>query len=91
MIALFRTTYDQRGNDAAFQEIVETLRAESDEFQDWWLCHHVATPSAGLKVLNPAGSADETYAYASFQANDDPDLKLALYTRSGPATLERSR
>ena len=84
MIALFRTTYDQLGGDPAFQDMVTDLGATSAEFREWWSSHHVATPSAGLKVLRPKAGGVETYAYASFQANDDPRLKLALYTRVDP-------
>ena len=84
MIALFRTTYDQLGGDPAFQEMVTDLSAISAEFREWWSSHHVATPSAGLKVLSLKAGGRETYAYASLQANDDPRLKLALYTRVDP-------
>ena len=41
----------------------------------------VATPSAGVKTLHPAGHEGVADVYATFQANDDAELKLALYTR----------
>ena len=81
MVALFRATYDQRAGDPAFEELVSALTAASGEFQSWWSTHHVASPSAGTKTLQTMGGTDARYIYASFQANDDPALKLALYTR----------
>ncbi|WP_419827542.1 helix-turn-helix transcriptional regulator [Sphingomonas sp.] len=81
MVALFRMTYDQRAGDPAFEELVSSLNAASDEFRDWWRSHHVASPSAGTKTMHLSGQGGAAYVYASFQANDDPALKLALYTR----------
>ncbi|WP_242098662.1 helix-turn-helix domain-containing protein [Sphingomonas sp. CROZ-RG-20F-R02-07] len=81
MIALFRPTYDQRAGDPAFEELVLALSEACDEFRGWWCSHLVASPSAGTKTLHSSGRDGATYVYASFQANDDPALKLALYTR----------
>ena len=81
MTALFRVTYDQRAGDPMFQELVSDLSGTSDEFRGWWCSHQIATPSAGIKTLHPTGQDGAAYAYATFQANDDPALKLALYTR----------
>ena len=81
MTALFRVTYDQRAGDPMFQQLVSDLSEASDEFRSWWCSHRVATPSAGVKTLHSAGQEGAAYVYATFQANDDPVLKLALYTR----------
>ncbi|WP_419826460.1 helix-turn-helix transcriptional regulator [Sphingomonas sp.] len=81
MIALFRATYDQRAGDPAFEKLVSTLSEASDEFRGWWCSHQVASPAAGTKTLHSTGRNGKMYIYASFQANDDPALKLALYTR----------
>jgi hypothetical protein len=81
MIALFRTTYDQRRGDLTFEEMVSALDAASAEFRDWWSSYRVATPSSGRKTLRPEGRNGTPFVYATFQANDDPALKLALYTR----------
>lgn len=81
MIALFRATYDQHAGDPMFQDLVSDLSETSDEFRSWWCSHHVASPAAGVKTLHPAGQDEAAYVYATFQANDDPALKLALYTR----------
>lgn len=81
MIALFRTTYDQRRGDPLFEEIVLALDAGTAEFRDWWSSYRVATPSSGRKTLRPGRKNELPFVYATFQANDDPALKLALYTR----------
>ncbi|UDL94070.1 helix-turn-helix transcriptional regulator [Lichenihabitans sp. PAMC28606] len=81
MIAMFRTTYDQRRSDPLFEDLVLALDAGSMEFRDWWRSYRVATSSSGSKTLQPEGRNGTRFIYATFQANDDPALKLALYTR----------
>lgn len=80
MIALFRVTYDQRRGDPLFEEIVSALVVASAEFRAWWSSYRVATPSSGRKTLRLEGQDGTAFDYATFQANDDPALKLALYT-----------
>ena len=88
MVALFRATYDQRAGDPAFEELVSALNAASDAFQGWWCSHRVTSSSAGTKTLHTTDPSGTTYVYASFQANDDPALKLALYTRRHAGQLK---
>ncbi|MEN8515249.1 helix-turn-helix transcriptional regulator [Burkholderia sp. RS02] len=80
MIALFRTNHDLHANDPAFIALVERLRASSDEFAQWWGTHDVRSGASGQKVLVHAQRGKQRYEYATFQANDDPALKLAIYT-----------
>jgi hypothetical protein len=45
----------------------------------WWETHDVGSITAGRKLLSPQiGSL--RFEYATFQANDDPALKLVIYT-----------
>lgn len=81
MIAMFRTTFDQRRGDPLFEKMVSALEEASAEFRDWWSSYRVATPSLGRKTLQPGGRDRMPFIYATFQTNDDPALKLALYTR----------
>ncbi|PMS16117.1 transcriptional regulator [Trinickia dabaoshanensis] len=83
MIALFRATYDVHANDPAFVELVEQLRAASSSFAKWWKAHDVRGPASGHKVLVHPKRGVQRYEYATFQANDDPALKLAIYTPAG--------
>ena len=58
-----------------------SLRASCPEFLGWWAAHSIAAPVSGTKHLHHPKLGAVRYEYASFQANDDPALKLALYTR----------
>lgn len=79
MVSLFRATHDLWPGDPAFDALVERLRSSCPEFAVWWADHEVAAPSSGAKTLHGAGGAGVRFEYATFQANDDPSLKLALY------------
>lgn len=83
MVSLFRSTCDLWPDDAAFVQLVERLRASSTEFAPWWAAHEVASPGSGTKLLHRADGVAVTYEYATFQANDDASLKLALYVERG--------
>ncbi|MEQ1754880.1 MAG: helix-turn-helix transcriptional regulator [Micropepsaceae bacterium] len=79
MVAQFRLTHDLWAHEPAFRDLVERLKAGCPEFSGWWRMHDVRGAVAGRKVLHhPKGKA-ATYEYATFQANDDAGLKLAIY------------
>ncbi|HDR9803191.1 TPA: helix-turn-helix domain-containing protein [Burkholderia cenocepacia] len=80
MIALFRASHDLYASDPAFVALVARLRAGSGEFAQWWDAHDVRSGVSGEKVLVHARRGTQRYEYATFQANDDPALKLAIYT-----------
>jgi hypothetical protein len=42
--------------------------------------HDVRPVAAGQKQLSHPNKGSLRFAYATFQANDDPALKLAIYT-----------
>ena len=79
MIAQFRATHDLWSGDAGFIDLLDTLRAGCPEFQCWWETHDVGKPQSGRKQLNQNGSGIASFGYVSFQANDDPGLKLVIY------------
>lgn len=81
MVAQFRATHDLWAGDPAFTGLVRDLRARSPDFAGWWDAHEVSGGSGtGEKMLVRPGSGPLLYEYATFQANDDPALKLAIYT-----------
>ncbi|MGF6508410.1 transcriptional regulator with XRE-family HTH domain [Paraburkholderia sp. 32] len=80
MIALFRATHDLHADDPAFIELVERVRSRSREFARWWDAHDIRSSVAGQKVLAHPQRGTQRYEYTTFQANDDPALKLAIYT-----------
>jgi transcriptional regulator with XRE-family HTH domain len=79
MLSLFRATYDLWPGDPSFIGLVERLRAGCAEFEPWWADHDVTMPRSGSKRLHLRSGDIVRYEYSTFQANDDPSLKLALY------------
>lgn len=80
ILARFRTTHDLWADAPSFISLVERLRSSSPEFSDWWVAHDIDAVVSGEKVLHHPVRGARRFAYASFQANDDPALKLAIYT-----------
>lgn len=80
MASLFRASHDLWPGDTAFVTLVERISASCLEFDAWWSEHGIGAPVSGTKHLNHPTLGVVRYEYASFQANDDPALKLALYT-----------
>jgi len=80
MVSLFRATHDLWAGDPAFAELLARLNRDCPEFPAWWSAHDVRSPTAGRKRLFHPTKGMLTFEYATFQANDDPALKLAIYT-----------
>jgi transcriptional regulator with XRE-family HTH domain len=78
MVSLFRATHDFWAGDVAFSELI---RNGCPEFETWWTSHSIAAPVSGTKVLHHPTLGTLRFEYATFQANDDPALKLAVYVR----------
>lgn len=79
-VALFRATHDLWAGDPAFSELVARLREGSAEFRRWWEAHDIRSAAAGQKLLHHPKKGLLRFDYASFQANDDPGLRLVIYT-----------
>jgi transcriptional regulator with XRE-family HTH domain len=79
MVAQFRATHDIWAGAPAFAALLERLQTSSD-FRRWWKAHDIRTPASGRKTLYHPGKGGLQFEYTSFQANDDPALKLVLYT-----------
>lgn len=82
MVAQFRATHDLWAGDPAFTGLLARLRQGCPAFQAWWRAHDIRSVGAGRKTLHHPVRGTLHYAYATFQANDDPALKLALYTQA---------
>jgi transcriptional regulator with XRE-family HTH domain len=80
MVAQFRVTHDIWAGDPAFVSLLERLRQGSPEFSAWWGAHDVRGTASGRKVLNHPKRGRLHFEYTSFQANDDPGLKLTIYS-----------
>jgi hypothetical protein len=81
MVAQFRATHDLWAGDPAFRELLARLSEGSREFAGLWQAHEVRKLAAGRKLLRHPAKGELSFEYASFQANDDPALKLVIYTR----------
>lgn len=80
MVAQFRATYDMWAHDPAFIELHARLMQDCPEFSAWWQSHDLLGLNAGLKHLEHPRKGTLSLSYSSFQANENPDLKLVLYT-----------
>jgi transcriptional regulator with XRE-family HTH domain len=80
MVAQFRATHDLWAGDPAFQDLLARLREGCPEFAGWWEAHDIRGVAAGRKSLSHPKKGRLKLEYASFQANDDPALKLVIYT-----------
>jgi transcriptional regulator with XRE-family HTH domain len=83
MVAQFRATHDLWAGDPAFVALLRRLREGCPEFEAWWERHEVRRGASGRKTLHHPTRGLIAFDHASFQANDDPSLKLVIYT---PAT-----
>jgi transcriptional regulator with XRE-family HTH domain len=80
MVAQFRATHDLWARDPAFEALMTRLRDGSPEFVTWWTNHDIRRSQAGHKIFYYPGRAPLRFEYVTFQANDDPALKLSIYT-----------
>jgi hypothetical protein len=74
-VAQFRVAYDLWAPDPAFVDLATRLRRGCPEFDGWWDAHEVVGGGAGRKVLSRG-----VYDYATFRLNEDPELRLTVYT-----------
>ncbi len=80
MVAQFRATHDLWAGDPAFRDLLARLHDGCPEFKGWWEAHDISGIAAGRKSLSHPKKGRLKLEYASFQANDDPALKLVIYT-----------
>ncbi len=80
MVAAFRATHDLWAGDPAFVALLRRLREGCPEFDAWWERHDVRAGGSGRKVVHHPTKGVIAFDHASFQFNDDPSLKLAIYT-----------
>lgn len=80
MVSQFRATHDLWAGDPAFLDLLRRLREGCPEFEGWWERHEVSRPVSGRKTLHHPTRGVIAFDHASFQANDDPGLKLVIYT-----------
>ncbi len=80
IVAMFRATHDLWADDPAFRDLLERLRKGCPEFAGWWRAHDVKSAAGGRKTMRHPKRGELQFEHASFQSNDDPALKLIIYT-----------
>jgi transcriptional regulator with XRE-family HTH domain len=80
MVAQFRKTHDLWAGDPAFVDLLDRLKRGSPEFPAWWKAHDIRDVAAGIKRMADPRKGVLRFQHASFQCNDDPGLKLVIYT-----------
>src|SRR6185369_6658495 len=80
LLAQFRPTYDLFAGDPAFIDLIARLNQGSKEFAAWWQAHELRSVATGQKRMQHPKKGALRFDYASFQLNDDPALKLVIYT-----------
>ncbi len=79
IVAQFRSIHDLWAGDPAFTSMSDRLRHESAEFARLWEAHEVRLAQGGIKTLHHPVHGPLRFEHASFQANDDPRLRLVIY------------
>lgn len=80
VVAQFRATHDLWADDPAFVSLLARLRAECPEFAGWWRGHEVRRSASGLKIFHHPKKGPQRFSHTSFQSNDDPNLRIVIYT-----------
>lgn len=80
MVAQFRGTHDFWAGEPAFNDLLQRLQEGCPEFAGWWEAHDVRRSGAGRKLFNHHERGLLHFEYATFQTNEDPSLRLAIYT-----------
>lgn len=79
MLAQFRASHDLWADDSSFAALVDRLRRAAPAFAGWWQDHDIRAPVSGRKTVHHPTRGELRFDHASFQANDDPSLKLIIY------------
>jgi transcriptional regulator with XRE-family HTH domain len=87
MVAQFRATHDLWAGDPAFVDLLDRLAQGCPEFTGWWQAHDIRGGTGGRKLIKHPKKGVLRFEHASFQANDDPSLKLIIYTPVSRAGL----
>lgn len=81
VVAQFRAAHDLWAPDPAFTDLSARLSRQCPEFDGWWRGHAVSPRSGGgRKVLRHPTRGALRFDYATFQANENPALRLTVYT-----------
>lgn len=80
IVGQFRAAHDLWADDPAFVGLLARLHRDCPEFGKWWKAHDIRGSATGIKALRHPKKGLIRLSHASFQANDDPALRLVIYT-----------
>ncbi|MBV8932662.1 MAG: helix-turn-helix domain-containing protein [Kutzneria sp.] len=80
VVAQFRAAHDVWADDPAFVLLAARLRRGCPEFDTWWAQHDIRNSGTGRKIFHHPTKGVLTYHYATFQTNENPALRLTIYT-----------
>ena len=75
-----RMVHDLWAEDVAFASLRKRLGEACPEFDGWWSDHEVQLSLSGRKTLHHHRKGTVNYDYVSLQSNDDPGLRLVIFT-----------
>jgi transcriptional regulator with XRE-family HTH domain len=79
LLESFRATFDFWSDAPEFVALVEELKSLSPEFRRWWREHGIRLQPSGEKLMRHPKRGLIRMSYATFQCNDNPDLRLVAY------------
>jgi transcriptional regulator with XRE-family HTH domain len=83
-VAQFRAAHDVWAGDPLFTSLAARLAAGSPQFRAWWEDHDISVGrGSGRKVLHHPTRGKVAYDFANFQANDEPAVRLTVFTPAG--------
>jgi len=91
LLESFRAAFDFWSESPEFAGLVEALDSLSPEFRRWWKEHGIRLQPSGDKVMRRPGLGLIRMSYATFQCNDNPDLRLVVYGEPVPVRGRSAR
>jgi hypothetical protein len=79
LLESFRATFDFWSDAPEFVALAEELKSLSPDFRRWWREHGIRIQPSGEKLMRHPKRGLIRMSYASFQCNDNPDLRLVTY------------
>jgi transcriptional regulator with XRE-family HTH domain len=79
LLESFRATFDFWSDAPEFVTLAEELKSLSPEFRRWWKEHGIRLQPSGEKLMNHPKRGLIRMSYATFQCNDNPDIRLVAY------------
>ena len=81
MLESLRVTYDFWAHSPDFVALKNERCSISTEIKRWWRAHEIRTKHSGEKALRHKRFGEKRLRCSTFQWNENPDLKLVLYSR----------